>query len=278
MPEGWAWDETLYRGSAPYYVVGRLPYAPGLAAALAEALALDGRGRLLDVGCGPGVLALSLAPFFAETVGVDPDPEMLAEGARRAAIAGIGNARWLLARAEELPGGLGRFRVASFGQSFHWMERELVAAAMLTRLEPGGAFVHVSDVKEVVTDPGELPHPEPPYPGIRSLIQRYLGPVPRAGQGFLRFGSPSGEADILRTAGYLEQQRLRIPAGEPLARSPDDLLAWVYSLSGSAPHLFGDAREQFERDLRRLLHEASPSGRFSEQPPDTEVFIWRAPG
>ena len=29
MPEGWEWDETLYRGSAPHDDRGRLPYARG---------------------------------------------------------------------------------------------------------------------------------------------------------------------------------------------------------------------------------------------------------
>ncbi|MFF3145823.1 SAM-dependent methyltransferase, partial [Streptomyces sp. NPDC057927] len=58
---GWEWDDTLFSGTAPYYRRGRLPYAPGLADVLAEVLRLDGRGRLIDVGCGPGTLALSLA-------------------------------------------------------------------------------------------------------------------------------------------------------------------------------------------------------------------------
>nr|BFD83388.1 hypothetical protein StreXyl84_27890 [Streptomyces sp. Xyl84] len=58
---GWEWDDTLFAGSAAYYRRGRLPYAPGLADVLAGALEPDGRGRLLDVGCGPGTLALDLA-------------------------------------------------------------------------------------------------------------------------------------------------------------------------------------------------------------------------
>jgi hypothetical protein len=70
---------------------------------------------------------------------------------------------------------------------------------------------------------------------------------------------------------------LRIPAAGVLERTADDLVAWVYSLSGSAPHLFGDDRPRFEGDLRRLLRAVSPGERFSEQPPDTEVFIWRTP-
>ena len=106
-PEGWQWDETLYLGSAPYYVRGRPPYAPGLADALRRILALDGQGRLLDVGCGPGVVTLPLAPLFTEAVGLDPDPGMLAEGARRAAEAGVGNIVWVRARGEDLPAGLG---------------------------------------------------------------------------------------------------------------------------------------------------------------------------
>ena len=72
---------------------------------------------------------------------------MLAEGARRAADAGIENIVWVRARAEDLPAGLGRFRVATFAQSFHWMDRDRVAAIVFEMLEPGGALVHISDVK-----------------------------------------------------------------------------------------------------------------------------------
>src|SRR5688572_19332228 len=100
MDGGWQWDETLFRGSAPYYAQGRLPYAPELVDRLVEVLALDGRGRLLDVGCGPGTLTLPLAACFAEAVGIDPDLEMLAEAGRRQAELGIGNPRWVHARAE----------------------------------------------------------------------------------------------------------------------------------------------------------------------------------
>jgi len=73
----WEWDETLFTGAAPYYAQGRLPYAEGLANALRASLALDGRGRLLDVGCGPGVVTVQLAHLFDEVVGLDPDPDIV---------------------------------------------------------------------------------------------------------------------------------------------------------------------------------------------------------
>ena len=85
---GWSWDPSLYAGSAAYYVQGRVPYTQELVDALVAELTLDGSGRLLDVGCGPGSLALLLAPLFEHATGLDADPHMLAEAERQAAAAG----------------------------------------------------------------------------------------------------------------------------------------------------------------------------------------------
>ena len=64
----WTWDETLYAGSAEYYARGRFAYPQELADAVRDGLSLDGTGRLLDVGCGPGKLTLLLAPLFERAV------------------------------------------------------------------------------------------------------------------------------------------------------------------------------------------------------------------
>src|SRR6476661_445003 len=101
--ETWQWDASLFAGAAPHYVRGRLPYAPRLAEVLADTLGLDGRGRLLDVGCGPGTIALLCAHLFENVVGLDPDPGMLAEAARLAREREVMNASWVCRRAEELP-------------------------------------------------------------------------------------------------------------------------------------------------------------------------------
>lgn len=98
----WLWDPSLYTGSAAFYVRGRVPYPAALADVLVDELDLDGRGRLLDLGCGPGSLTLLLAPYFDQVIGVDPDEQMLIEGRREAEAAGITNVSWLRARAEEL--------------------------------------------------------------------------------------------------------------------------------------------------------------------------------
>ncbi|MEU2561434.1 class I SAM-dependent methyltransferase [Streptomyces longispororuber] len=278
--DGWEWDDTLFAGTAPYYARGRLPYAHGLADALAEALGLDGRGRLLDVGCGPGTLALLLARWFGEVVGVDPDGGMIAEARSAAVAAGAAaKAAWLRARAEELPAGLGTFTVAVFGQSFHWMDRDLVARTVRGMLRPGGALAHVADAKAEPWPVEELPHPAVPHAALDELVRRYLGPVRRAGRGVLPRGTPSGEAEVFARAGFTGPECLVVPGGQVLRRTWDDVVADVFSKSYSAPHLFGPRRSAFEADLRALLRTASPSGCFAAHQPSTEVFLWRpAPG
>ena len=277
MPDGWQWDSTLFQGCAAFYERGRLPYAPGFAAALAAALGLDGRGRLLDVGCGPGTVTSALARFFTEAVGLDPDEDMLAEAARRAERRGVTNARWVAARAEDLPAGLGAFRVVLFAQSFHWTDRDRVAATVLGMLEPGGAFVHMSDLQDPPPEPAPPGLPAPPYARIGDLVRRYLGPVRRAGQGTLVHGTPGGEDLVLARAGFERVERLVVPAGEVVDRTEDDIVAWVFSRSDSAPHLFGDRLGDFERDLRAVLRQASGGDRFAERPPATEIKVWRRP-
>jgi SAM-dependent methyltransferase len=269
------WDELLYAGSAPYYARGRLPYPPELADALRDELALDGSGRLLDVGCGPGSLALLLAPLFEEVVGVDADAAMIAEAEREAASHGVANARWLRLRAEDLPAGLGSFRVATFAQSFHWLDRERVAAAVFGLLEAGGALVHVhATTHQGVEGGGELPAPRPPRDEIAELVQTYLGPVRRAGGGLLPAGTPSGEDVIVAAAGFHDPKLLDVGGGRVFERSEDDVVASVFSLSSAAPHLFGERLDEFEAELRALLRRASPQGRFSERAREVALEIW----
>ena len=283
MIDGWQWDDSLFKGAAAYYERGRVPYAPGFAEKLIEVLGLDGSGRLLEVGCGPGGVARALAPNFAEVVGLDPDEGMLAEAERQAARQEVTNARWVPARAEDLPAGLGEFRAVLFAQSFHWTDRDRVAATVLTMLEPGGAFVLLADLKDetgeaLVLPPIPPPLVAPPYDEIDTLVRRYLGSTRRAGQGTLPNGMPGrDEHFVLARAGFEPMEQYVVPAGQVLERAADDIVARTFSMSLSAPHLFGDRLADFERDLRALLRQAAPDGRFGERIHPSEIRISRKP-
>ena len=272
----WEWDSLLYEGSAPYYRRGRLPYSPRLARSVADALELDGRGRLIDIGTGPGIVALELSPYFEEVVGIDADVAMVGEAERESRERGISNVTWRNLRGEELPAGLGSFRVATFAQSFHWMKRELVAPIVRDMLDPGRGRLVLVNASTVhgLEHAHALEHPSPPSEAITELIERYLGTVRRAGRGTLPNGTPWDEEQVLEEVGFSGPQVVFIPDDRVITRTTDDVVASVFALSRSAPHLFGDRLGRFEVELRSLLTDASPSGLFSEKTGENQLRIF----
>lgn len=256
----WKWDATLFAGSAAYYARGRTPYPTALGTALADELGLDGTGRWLDVGCGPGTLTPHLADRFERAVGIDADREMIEEASR----SGVANVEWRLMRAEELPAGLGEFRLITFAQSFHWMDRAPVAAAAHGMLTADGALVHVHATTHRGIDGGV------PYDEIGELVRSFLGPVQRAGQGTLPNGTPGGESEFYRAAGFQGPHRIELP-GPAVTRDADDIVAAVFSTSSSAPHLFGERAQEFEAALRELLGPQPFHERFG----DIALDVWR---
>jgi SAM-dependent methyltransferase len=270
-----SYDPTLFEGAAAHYRYGRPPYSPQLEAVLTEELDLDGSGRLLDGGCGPGILTVRLAHLFEEAVGLDPDAAMLAEGRRVADERGIANIRWVQAVAEDLPEAApGPYRLVTFGQSLHWTDEARVAEAVYDMLEPGGALALIVHEVEGRPKPQGPGHPPIPHAEIRALVEKYLGPTRRAGQGVAperthRF------ADILVRTRFGAPRSVFVPGIPDLVRDSKSVLSGYFSMSSSAPHLFGDRLEDFAGEVRELLAERSPEGVFWDWPGDTEVVLAR---
>ncbi len=271
------YDPTLYKGSAAYYLRGRPPYSRALRRTLTEECGLDGEGRLLDVGCGPGVLAVEIAPLVGEAVGLDPDADMLAEAARYAEREGVENVRWVQGLAEQIPAlELDRFRLVTFGQSFHRTDRERVAEAVYDLLEPGGSIALVAHTIDGRPEPPGPGQPRIPHDEIRSLIDRYLGSRPRSGQGFQ---SPPIDRwqDALSRTRFGPGRQVFVPGRPDIVQDADGVMANYLSMSFAAPHLFGDRLHGFEAVVRELLEQRSPSGLFWDWPGDTEIVVATKP-
>jgi SAM-dependent methyltransferase len=270
-----AYDPTLFEGAAAHYRYGRPPYTPQLEAVLTEELGLDGSGRLLDGGCGPGILTIRLAHLFEEAVGLDPDAAMLAEGRRVADERGIANIRWVQAVAEDLPEAApGPYRLITFGQSFHWTDEARVAEALYDMLEPGGALaliVHTVEDRPAPPSPGPPPIP---HAEIGALVEKYLGSTRRAGQGFSPVRNHRFEDVLVRTR-FGAPRSIFVPGIPDLLRDSESVLSGYFSMSSSAPHLFGDRAEDFAGEVRELLASRSPEGVFWDWPGDTEVVLAR---
>jgi hypothetical protein len=195
---------------------------------------------------------------------------MLDEARRRAAKAGCPEVRWMEGTAEELDRlGLGPCRVVTFGQSFHRTDRPRAAEAAYNVLEPGGAIVLVSHAY--------VDRPQPPNPGaplippdhIHQLIASYLGPFSVPDVRIERW------EDSLGQSSFGSPRVVYVPGVPDYVRDEDSVVANYFSMSFSAPPLFGARREAFEADLRALLRAHSPQRRFWDWPGDTEFVIGR---
>ena len=111
-------------------------------------LVLTGAERVVDAGTGAGTLALALAPFVREVVGVDAVPELL-EAARRNAPA---NAAFVEADATSLPFEPFSFDLAVTRRTLHHVARPELVVAELVRVTRLGGKIVVED-QIAPTDP-----------------------------------------------------------------------------------------------------------------------------
>jgi SAM-dependent methyltransferase len=258
-------DARPYATAAAHYLRGRPPYSAQLPEVMQVAIHLDGSGALVDVGCGPGVLAVQLAPLFDRVIGVDPEPEMLARAERHATSNGVA-ATWIEARAEDLSVlELPAARLVTFGQSIHWTDRERVLCLVHELVEPGGAVALISPAPEHGSPPIDLPAPPIPHERIEALLRRYLGWTrpPRV---------DTFEASLQRSP--FGASNVAFAPGRPdIVRTTDEVVSNYLSMSFAAPDRFGERLEAFVADLTAMLSDVSPSGRFHDWPGDTAV-VW----
>ena len=169
MSETEKYDLTIYEGTAWYYSRFRPKYPPSLVSLLRENFRLDGTGRLLDLGCGPGPVAIALAHLFEEVVAMDPDDGMRAEGERIADERGINNIEWRFGGSKDLSPELGQFRLVTMGNSFHWMDRARTLEALYDLVTDGGGIA-------VVGEGAPIPPPPPTRwrVAINTVLTRYL--------------------------------------------------------------------------------------------------------
>jgi SAM-dependent methyltransferase len=237
----------------------RAPYAPAALDFIARTFGLDGAARVLDLGCGPGTLTVPLAHFAGDVVGLDPEPEMIAQARAQATESGRSNVRWVIARAETLPADLGCFRLVTLGQSFHWMDRDLVLRRLADVVEPGGGLALVN--------PGPQRPQESWEPAADEVILRFLGPR-RLDPA--RHPEPQHEPALSRSAAFSRFTSHMFST--EFTRDLAGVLGAVYSLSYASKPRFGAQAAAFEAALSEALLALNPSGRFHERV-DTEVIV-----
>jgi ubiquinone/menaquinone biosynthesis C-methylase UbiE len=253
-------DASPFAGTAPYYDRFRAPYAPAALDCVIEAYGLGAGSRVLDLGCGPGTIAIPLSRRIAEVVAVDPDAGMIAEGRRLAAESGRTNIQWLNASAEEVSPEAGPFQAVTIGQAFHWLDRDAVLAKLGVLIADGGGLALVN--------PGKRRPQESWEPAAEAVIARFLGHRTRHPKSNPR--EPTNEPALLRSEHFSQLSYREFPS--TITRDVASIIGCVYSISSSARPLFGEAAEAFEAALSKALFDLNPSGVFKERL-ETEVTL-----
>jgi SAM-dependent methyltransferase len=257
-----------FHSAAPHYLAGRPAYSPWLIRRVALLSRLTVAHRVLDLGCGPGPLAVAFAPLVAEVVAIDPEPAMLRAGVEHAAEAGA-SVRFIRGSSEDLGPELGAFRLVSIGRAFHWMDRVRTLERLDERIERDGAVALFGDRHTNV--------PQNAWrESYQELLERYQ--ADDAGRAERRSPEwPSHEA-VLLDSPFKCLERIGVTERR---RTPVELFVdRAFSLSSTAPGRLGPKAEELAQRIRELMAPHATEGRVTEVI-ETEALIarrgWGAP-
>jgi SAM-dependent methyltransferase len=242
----------------------RPPYPPQFFRTVAEKLKLSTQHALIDLGTGPGLLALGFAPYVGRVVGVDPEPAMLA--AARQAAARAGQALTLIeGKAEELPADIGRFDIVTIGRALHWMDRGATLALFDRLVASDGAVIICASSS---ADDGRNPWLDDYNAARHAWADASLAP-----------GSGRGARLRRELAAFLDGSRfhladmIKVESSHTLRTS--DLARRVLTYSSSSPAVLGDKADAMLRDVEARLAPLSRDGSITEVVVSTAQVVQR---
>ena len=154
---------------------------------LVKALGNSASDCILDLACGPGIVAEAVAPHVREVMGIDATPEMIRLAQERLEQAHLANARFEVAAAEDLPFRQGRFDQVITRLSFHhFADVPTVLAEIRRVLRPAGRLIAADVVSSEDADEAAL----------HNSLEKLRDPT------HVRMFSASELVDLLGSAGF----------------------------------------------------------------------------
>lgn len=234
-------DPDPFEGTARYYRDYRPGYSDAAIRYVRERFELDDAHRVLDLGCGTGQIAVPIAEFVDEILGMDPNGAMLREARARAVEAGRTNVEFVVGSDAQLEALRGSFDLATMGRSFHWMDQDRTLAE-LARLTGGVA---------ILGDVEWLTHGERDWQvAVYDVIHAYIDDPPgRVLASELEYDEPWDE--LLADFGFRDVEKRAL--GSERTWSIEEIVGYLLSLSFCSPAVLGDEQASFEAALRDRL-------------------------
>ena len=251
-----------FQSAAAHYLAGRPAYPEALIARVAEMARLERGHRLLDLGCGPGQLALAFAPRVRQVVAMDPEPVML-ELARQGAQAHA-NVEVVQGGSNDLGAQPGRFQVVTIGRAFHWMDREKTLLEFDRLIEPGGAVALFGeehpDIPENsrIREYGEL---------LQAWSKDDSSHVIRSGAGY----HPT--VSVLLASPFSRLERIVVVHRQRL--SLETLVDRALSLSSTSRARLGDRADELIAELTARMAQWETQGPMEEVLASQALVAWR---
>jgi SAM-dependent methyltransferase len=247
----------LYAGTAEDYDRYRPPYPAALIDDLRARVPLGPGSRVLDLACGTGQLAFTLAEHAREVVAVDQEPGFVDFCDRKAGRLGVTNVRTVLGAAEDVVLD-GDFDLVAIGNAFHRLDREVVARRLVPHLRPAGCLALVWG--------------DGPSRGDRAW-QRVLdgtladwteraGARDRVPAGWDAVIARDPHEAVVRRVGLAYEGTFEFTARQRW--SPATLAGFAYSTSFLSRAALGDHAAAFEADLRLRLLACRSDGVFEQ--------------
>ncbi|MFK8253656.1 class I SAM-dependent methyltransferase [Ancylobacter terrae] len=258
-------EPRRFRSTADFYARYRVPYPDDLIALVARRAGLTPGEGVLDLGCGPGVLALAFARLGARVTALDPEPEMLDAAAAAAEAAGL-DITVQPGSSYELDALSGPFRLVVMGRSFHWMDRAATLRSLDRLVAPGGAVALFGDRRIAAA---------PDWHGALQTLGETYSPSRMAERKIRRGPGWMPHEGVLVRSPFAHVERIGRILERPL--DADAIVGRAFSRSVTSPEALGTLRPAFEIALRAELKRLSPSGAFTEIVGVDAILGFRAP-
>ena len=202
---GQAWNAQDYAIDAGF--------VPVLGSAIARLLDARRGERILDLGCGDGVLSTELALTGAQVIGVDASPELVIAARARGVDAQVMDGHALSFD--------GEFDAVFSNAALHWMrEPDRVLAGVRRALKPGGRLVFCTCSLLPEENEAQVAAFLAAHPDFHVLPLRDIAPPGSAAERLLKRGdaavAPAGRAEF--------NVVVRYPAGATTAKAVPTVL------------------------------------------------------